>query len=333
MNDCPQFSIIIPCYNAGQWIRRTIDSVLAQTCADFEIIAVDDGSKDDTLIQLQSINDPRVIILNKENGGVSSARNMGLRKANGRWVTFIDADDTVESYMLEELQKAITRSPESSLFIWGISKDFYLPDGRLVETETRLSSTNLCIPYHSLGWYMRYMLTSLDMESTCNKLFRRALVETHGIRFDEQAVVFEDFQFVIDYLSKCNPDISIIKSALYHYRANEGEPNVSRRSRYNLVGDIEILIIKLFDFVKDRQIPQEDMVLVYRYIMQKVCVILSALKGHKQSVCVEVFNDLRISRLKELRRFFPLVGRKYSVLLKLVMNRSFYPAWLLLKLI
>lgn len=317
MNACPQFSIIIPCYNVGQWIRSTIESVLAQTCDDFEIIAVDDGSQDDTLIQLESINDPRIIILNKENGGVSSARNMGLRQAKGQWVTFIDADDTVESCMLEELQKAITRSPESSLFIWGISKDFYLPDGRLVETETRLPSSVLCIPYHNLGWHMRYMLTSLDMESTCNKLFRSELVETHEIRFNEQTVIFEDFQFVIDYLSKCKPDIYLIKSALYHYRANEGEANVSRRSRHNLVTDISTLILKLFALKDMLSIPVSDEQKINSYIIQKLNVIFEAIKNRPYSFKIETLTELKKSNLFQFFRMFPLCGRKGNSILKL----------------
>ena len=332
MNACPQFSIIIPCYNAGQWIRTTIESILTQTYADFEIIAVDDGSQDDTLIQLQSISDSRLIVLQKENGGVSSARNMGLKKAKGKWVTFVDADDTVEPCMLEELQSAITSSPESALFIWGISKDFYLPNGRLVETETRLPSQDLYIPNNELGAYLRYMLMSLDMESACNKLFRNSIISEHSLQFNEQTIIFEDFQFVIDYLLKARPSITLLKKSWYHYRANVGELNVSRRSRYNIVTDIEILILKLFKLRASLLIPSEDDVVILCYIMQKINVVFYSLKGAQYAVCREVFDSIRNASFIKFNSFFHMIGRKNILVLNLVMHRFYLIARFILNL-
>ena len=331
MKVSPQFSIIIPCYNAGAWIRNTIESILNQTYADFEIIAVDDGSQDDTLVQLLSISDPRLIVHHKENGGVSSARNMGLKKAKGKWVTFIDADDTVEPCMLEELLGVITSSPESSLFIWGISKDFYLPNGRLVETETRLPSQDLYIPDNELGSRLRYMLTSLDMESTCNKLFRRDFLENNSIYFNENAVVFEDFQFVIDYLLNAKINISLIKASWYHYRANVGELNVSRRSRYNLVSDIESLVSKLFNLKERFSIPNEDNEKISRYIMLKINVIFATIKYSAYADIKRVFVDFRLSSLIKKQHLFLYCGRKSQIILKLIMCRLYLPAIMVLK--
>ncbi len=333
MNACPQFSIIIPCYNAGAWIRNTIESILNQTYADFEIIAVDDGSQDDTLVQLLSISDPRLIVHHKENGGVSSARNMGLKKAKGKWVTFVDADDTIEPCMLEELQSAITSSPESALFIWGISKDFYLPNGRLVETETRLPSRDLYIPNKELGSYLRYMLTSLDMESTCNKLFRREFVELHEIRFNEQTVIFEDFQFVIDYLTKAMPDITLLKKSWYHYRANVGELNASRRSRYNLVSDIESLVSKLFVLKEGLDVPFDDDNKIITYIMQKINVIFGAIRFRSWRDIKKVFSDIRLSSLTKKQRLFSHCGRKNGIILQMIMKRLYFSAMVVFRIL
>lgn len=92
------FSIIIPAYNASRYIARCIESVKVQTFTDFECIIVNDGSKDNTLELCQSLTegDCRFVIIDIPNGGVSNARNMGLERAKGEYILFVDADDWVE---------------------------------------------------------------------------------------------------------------------------------------------------------------------------------------------------------------------------------------------
>ena len=88
-----KFSIIIPLYNKEKYIRRVLDSILNQDYKDFEIIVVNDGSTDNSRLVVNKIVDDRIKIVNKENGGVSSARNRGIDEAHGEWVLFLDADD------------------------------------------------------------------------------------------------------------------------------------------------------------------------------------------------------------------------------------------------
>ena len=91
----PKISVIVPVYNTEKYLRRCIDSVLAQTYQDFELLLIDDGSKDSSgaICDEYAEKDTRVRVFHKENGGVSSARNLGLDNAKGEWVTFIDSDD------------------------------------------------------------------------------------------------------------------------------------------------------------------------------------------------------------------------------------------------
>lgn len=89
----PLISIITPAYNSSKTIKETIESVLNQSFTDFELIIIDDGSKDNTVEIVKSIDDPRIILLTKENGGASSARNMGIKQAKADIIVFIDADD------------------------------------------------------------------------------------------------------------------------------------------------------------------------------------------------------------------------------------------------
>jgi len=89
----PKISVIIPAYNAEKTIRETIESVCKQTFSDFELIIINDGSKDKTLEIAQSIKDKRIKVFCYENRGLSTARNRGISKANGEYIAFLDADD------------------------------------------------------------------------------------------------------------------------------------------------------------------------------------------------------------------------------------------------
>ena len=93
----PKISVIIPVYNAESTLRRCVDSVLAQTFTDFECLLINDGSKDKSgeICDEYAIRDSRVRVFHKENGGVSSARNVGLDNATGEWIAFVDSDDWV----------------------------------------------------------------------------------------------------------------------------------------------------------------------------------------------------------------------------------------------
>lgn len=93
----PKISVIVPVYNTEKYLRRCIDSILAQTFTDFELLLVDDGSKDNsgTICDEYVEKDPRVRVFHKENGGVTAARNMGIEEAKGEWLAFVDADDYI----------------------------------------------------------------------------------------------------------------------------------------------------------------------------------------------------------------------------------------------
>ena len=98
-------SIIVPVYNIENYIRVCVESILAQTYESFELILVDDGSKDNSgiLCDEYAAIDSRVKVIHKENGGVSSARNTGLQQAKGKWIMYVDGDDWIEPDMIESL--------------------------------------------------------------------------------------------------------------------------------------------------------------------------------------------------------------------------------------
>ena len=118
MTSKPVVSIIVPVYNTEKFLHRCIDSILTQTYTDFELLLIDDGSKDSsgTICDEYAAKDVRVRVFHKENGGVSSARNMGLDNARGEWITFVDSDDWIDDNYLEALYGACIVSGSDIVF-------------------------------------------------------------------------------------------------------------------------------------------------------------------------------------------------------------------------
>ncbi|MAO07880.1 MAG: glycosyl transferase [Alteromonas sp.] len=117
-------SIVIPLYNKEPYVLETLQSVVNQTFQSFEVIVVDDGSTDNSVAVAKKINDPRICIIERENEGVSVARNVGIEHARFDWVAFLDADDWWASNFLEAFVKALNDFPEEKIFAGGRSRVF-----------------------------------------------------------------------------------------------------------------------------------------------------------------------------------------------------------------
>ncbi|MEQ3445176.1 glycosyltransferase family 2 protein [Enterococcus cecorum] len=109
-------SFIIPVYNSENTIQRCIDSILSQTCNEYEIITVNDCSQDGSKLRLEKYGEKIVVLENSKNKGVSATRNRALKEAQGDWITFVDSDDYVVPYFVESIEMA-GRS-DSDLLIW-----------------------------------------------------------------------------------------------------------------------------------------------------------------------------------------------------------------------
>jgi len=111
----PFFTVLVPLYNKEQHITRTLQSVLAQTFQNFDIVVVDDGSTDTSASVVKALQDPRIRLIEARNGGVSAARNRGIEAATGTWVAFLDADDWYHPSHLATLAGAIAQAPEAAM--------------------------------------------------------------------------------------------------------------------------------------------------------------------------------------------------------------------------
>ena len=170
----PKISVIVPVYKVEKYLPECIESVLAQTFTDFELILVDDGSPDNSgkICDDYATRDSRIRVFHKENGGVSSARNLGLDNARGEWIGFVDPDDWIEPDMYEQMYLAGTEN--NADFVWC---DFWTES----DTMIVLRSQGLEI-VDSENMIMGFLSGRLH-GSVCTKLIRAAVLRGNGLYF------------------------------------------------------------------------------------------------------------------------------------------------------
>lgn len=190
----PKISVIIPVYNAEKYLSRCIDSILNQSFTDFELLLVNDGSDDHSgeICDDYAKKYSRVKVFHKENGGVSSARNLGLINACGEWITFVDADDYL---IVDGLQRYINEINENvDLIIYGYNicnESGYLKFSTTVYPKNDLiqKDDGVKIMFKN-SYYNGYLF---------NKLFRRSIIEDNKIFFNEDVYYNEDRLFCVEY--------------------------------------------------------------------------------------------------------------------------------------
>lgn len=193
--DRPLVSVVVPAYNVENYLRRCLDSLIAQTFEPIEIIVVDDGSTDGTsaICDEYAVRDPRVRVIHRENGGRSAARNSGMDVACGKYIGFVDGDDYVDAEMFETMAASLEMDEEADFARCGVKVEFqYEVSGdyrRWVQTYFKFDFMG-SVP-------ITPELACLVDNSVCNKLYRRQTLTMNGIRFpegfDNEDVVFSFF--------------------------------------------------------------------------------------------------------------------------------------------
>ncbi|MBQ5984348.1 MAG: glycosyltransferase [Bacteroidales bacterium] len=206
-------SVIVPIYNAAQFLRDCLDSIISQSYEDFECILVDDGSDDESLeiCKEYSHRDPRFVIIHQDNLGVSSARNKGIQVARGEYIAFIDSDDWVDPDYLKELLFALT-DRQSDLSVCGLAQEF--SDGHQTLFSCNRSSFILSPDTVELFTDLN---RSYLLFGPVVKLYRREIIRKWKICFDITSSYGEDLMFNISYLNHVT-SITTIDTVLYHYR-------------------------------------------------------------------------------------------------------------------
>ncbi|MBU6516434.1 glycosyltransferase family 2 protein [Pantoea sp. B270] len=242
MNEKTLFSIIIPVYNAQNTIRRTLQSVLNQTFSSYEIIVVNDGSRDNSARILQEFaHYPQVTVLNQINAGVSAARNSGLQQASGEYVLFLDADDWVDDNFLMSFKLNLNAWPAESVDLMVGN----LNDNRIGKVSQAGFFSQQDIPY---------VLGELEMSDNIgylhNKCYRRQIIDDLHLRFMEGVSMSEDLLFNLKFFS-CVSNFLITLGAAYHYEDVAGSLS-KRKVQYSELKVRKQSLTDLYDSIVEK---------------------------------------------------------------------------------
>ncbi len=211
MSISPQISVIIPIYNAERYLKECLDSVIAQTFKNFELILVNDGSNDRSLeiCQQYAGKDERIRVIEQENQGASPARNNGLEASRGKYILFIDADDWMESNMIEELYST---AEENDADIVGCA--FYI--------DSSVKPQKIWHYPYSDENTEKILKIDMGYSALWNKLIRRQLYVEHEIKGIKGITMWDDnvLTFPLRLLSR---KTICIDTPLYHYRVGIGD--------------------------------------------------------------------------------------------------------------
>ncbi len=286
----PLISIVVPVYNASRWLDNCVESILRQSLEDYELLLIDDGSKDDSLQICKSYasRDQRIHVIHKDNGGVSSARNAGLDNARGSWIVFVDSDDTVEEHYLKGLHDAIAEIPSGKVAL-GVG------GFQLVYAQTEEWIKNSAFSDQS---YQKQEVARgfLDNELyrrgyPFSKIYYRESIEQFNLRFEEKISYCEDLTFMLDYL--CHADQLVFTSRCdYIYRRSISGLSASYscfEAEYHLLG---LLKQRTFSLI-GKQCNDKNWISFYSTLAVRA---LSCLYRPK-------FKLPRVDRLLALKRF------------------------------
>lgn len=239
----PKISIILPVYNAKSYVSRMIDSIMVQTLTDWELVIVDDGSVDgsDILVDEYATKDFRIKVFHKKNGGVSTARQLGVDNVNGKYVIHFDADDWVEPTLLYEMYvKAENESADI------VIADFYVVNGNGYEEYKHqmidsLKPSDVLYRIHTGGAF----------GALWNKLVRRDLYIRYNACFFEGINYCEDVLLFTQILCHSEVNVSYIRKGYYHYLVHSD--SITHNVSYSVFEGIKKYTIKLCEFLPEEE--------------------------------------------------------------------------------
>ena len=265
----PKYSFIVPVYNSECSIRTCIESILTQTVIAFEIIIVDDGSRDGSfqIIEQLAKEDSRITLISKKNGGVASARNEGVSRAVGDYILFVDSDDYLDRRFLETYDDLLHIYPDALIYQSFVSQynDEALPEvlpNQLYIKEEMPDCLILLETQRSLG-------------GACNKIFNAKLIKDNEIRFNEQLHYGEDKIFTLQYLQFVDK-IFLSDKCYYHYnRTTENSLSKQHHQSKELLIFSELEYKFFFELIK--RYPSEELIKIIntRYSSFSKYILLS----------------------------------------------------------
>ena len=261
----PKISIIVPIYNAQKTLERCIDSILNQDFSDFELLLIDDGSKDDSgkICDMYAGKDSRVRVIHKENSGVSASRNLALQEAKGEYLQFLDADDWITPNATRLFAESLEKNQCDMVIA-----DFYRVIGERLSHKGSIDEG---------GVLSREEFANNMMENPAdfyygvlwNKLYKKSIVEKYGLCMNPKISWCEDFMFNLEYIRHCEA-IFVLQVPVYYYVKTKGSL-VSQSMSLTKTIKTKMMVFEYYtDFYK-QVLPEEEYekkrLQIYSYLM------------------------------------------------------------------
>lgn len=279
----PKFSIIVPMYNVEEYIEKCICSILKQTFTDFELIIVDDGATDKSAEKAQKIADEypeKIKLIHQENKGLGGARNTGLANATGKYVWFIDSDDSIKENSLEEINAFIEKNQVQMVVF-----DYCTVN----ENDTIIDMVYGCDKTDGVFSLCEYPEMLFMPNSACNKVYERSLFEKTKVLFPEREW-FEDLSTIIKvypFIEK----VGYLNQCFYLYFQRSGSIMYNKNTDRNreIISAVDSLINfykenNLFDKYKDEL---EYLAVLHVYVLASVRVV----KANSKSKLLDEFKQ------------------------------------------
>ena len=246
-------SIIIPIYNSASFLNKCLESVIAQTYTNIEIVLINDGSVDQSreICEEYCKKDSRIKLINTVNQGVSSARNTGIYNSSGTYLIFVDSDDFVEKTMVEKLYNAQIAT-KADLIVSALS------------STTNHASFSIDVSSGTLNEII-FLFKNYLLFGPMEKLFKTEIVKNERITFPVDFNYGEDLLFNIKYLYKVHR-ITYINDILYHYETVNNSESLSHRKRWNMYDNDMCINNSIKSWFLDNDLVNEE---VQKYISDR----------------------------------------------------------------
>ena len=291
----PMVSIIVPIYNAENYLRRCVDSILNQEYTDFELLLVNDGSTDASgdICEEYGDRDPRVIVIQKENTGVSDSRNRALDRARGKYLQFLDSDD----WITPDATRLFVRAAEEYGCDMVIS-DFYRVVGERLSTKGDIEEEGV-LTREEFAAHMMENPADFYYGVLWNKLYRRDIVEEHNLRMDTDINWCEDFMFNLEYIRYAKVFYAL-HAPIYYYVKRKGSLasqgiNISKTVKMKL--NVFEYYNNFYKHVLEEEDYEKNRLQVYRFFIDAAgdgTVLPSILPGSKKLGDERVFVNTEI---------------------------------------
>ena len=319
----PAVSVIVPVYNAEKFLRHCVDSIIAQTFSDFELILVDDGSKDNSgsICDEYAEKDRRISVIHKKNGGVSSARNRGISKAKGKYICFADSDDYLSEFYLQELLALAEQYPEYDNIWCGFSivSDYQGTSvGRSVFSED--ASFSLCGTEDFVDLHKKW----LD-PSPWNKLYVNDILKSHNIIFDTDISVGEDLLFNLKYLDCSNKKIALLNKTVYNY-VRDGKESLDNKYYPNLFDVYKKVHTKMYKYGEKWGLNDESLneILIFAFYKYEAALENTFSKDNNISKEEKYKYNNTILNSCEFQKAFKCAYKDLNILYKLAYTTKNY---------